>query len=98
LVPGIITTAVKTGLSRQSAICLSKEEAGKRIGAGIAEAIKRHIENPFKPVVWDGPFTLEKRYFTSQQADQALKDSRYKRLDSQTVVITLDKIEDIIYA
>ncbi|MFP4444123.1 MAG: M55 family metallopeptidase, partial [Spirochaetia bacterium] len=98
LVPGIITTAVKTGLSRQSAICLSKEEARKRIGAGISEAVKRHKDNPLKPLVREGPFTLEKRYFTSQLAEQALMDSRYKRLDSQTVAITLDKIEDIIYA
>jgi D-amino peptidase len=98
LIPGIVTTAVKTGLGRQSAISLSKEEARKRIKAGIGEAVKRHRENPIKPLVWEGPFTLEKRYFTSMNADDAMKDPRYKRIDSQTISITLDNIFDIIYA
>ena len=94
LVPGITTVAVKKGLSRNSAVSLSAQRARELIRAGAAAALARQATDPVAPLVWEGPFVLEKRYFHTDTADRASG----QRLDTQTVRLESDNILDIIYA
>ena len=97
LIPGIATVAVKQGLSRGSAISLAASESRRRIGEGTARAVEKHRQNPLSPLVWTKPFVLEKRYFTSQDADLAAGQPGAERVDSQTVRCRGDDIRQIIY-
>ncbi|MBT3275892.1 MAG: hypothetical protein HN368_22275, partial [Spirochaetales bacterium] len=98
LVPGIVTAAVKEGLSREAAITLSKEKARVLIRDRIALAVSRHEDNPLLPVKWDSPYVLEKRYLFTNEADGLDADPRYERIDAKTVRLQSDIITDIIYA
>jgi D-amino peptidase len=98
LIDGVKTVAVKQGLGRNSAISLSAQKAAEKIKAGVAQALSEHLKQPAKPLVLDGPFILEKRFFSTDMVDACCADPRYKRLDSQTVQLTSNNILDIIYA
>jgi D-amino peptidase len=97
LVDGITTVAVKQGLGRGSAISLSAQEARRRIRQGIKEAIDHQRADPIPPLVWDGPYMLEKRYFHTDVADSAAAQPGVERVDSQTVRLRSDDIRQIIY-
>ncbi len=97
LVAGITTVAVKKGLSRNAAISLSAPEARRRIRAGAASAIERQRSDPISPLVWEGPFVLEKRYFHTDVADSAADRPGVERVDSQTVRLRSDDIRAILY-
>jgi D-amino peptidase len=97
LIPGITTAAVKQGLGRGSAISLSAKKARERIKAGVAEALRRHRETPVEPLVWPGPFVLEKRFFATDTADAHAAQFAVERIDGQTVRIRADSILDVIY-
>ena len=98
LIPQITTADVKQGTSRTSAICLSKESARELICDKIAQAVKNHRSNPIEPLVWPGPYTLEKRFFHSQIPDMFTANPMVKRIDNLSVKIESDNILDIIYA
>ena len=97
LMPGIVTTSVKHGLSRSSAISLSPQEAHKRLRAGIKKAIRQHEETPLSPLIWPAPYTLEKRYFYTDIADDIASAAGAERVDSRTVRIRSNSIRDIVY-
>ncbi len=97
LIPAITTVEVKQSLSRNSAISLSAQESRRRIGEGTARALEIHLKNPIAPVVWEGPFVLEKRYFHTDTADAAASQPGVERVDSQTVRLCSDNVLDIIY-
>lgn len=97
LVDGITTVAVKQGLGRGSAISLSAQEARRRIRAGIKEAIDKQRADPIPPLVWDGPYVLEKRYFHTDVTDSAAAQPGVERVDSQTVRLYSEDIRQIIY-
>ncbi len=94
LVAGITTVAVKKGLSRNAAVSLSAQRARELIRDGAAAALKKQATDPVAPLVWDGPFVLEKRYFHTDLANRASG----QRIDPQTVRLESDNILDIIYA
>ena len=96
LVPGIVTVAVKQSLGRGEAISLPREEAHARIREGIKKAVARHREQPLEPVVWPGPYVLEKRFFHTHHADAA-ENAGAERVDSQTVRFQGNDIQEIIY-
>lgn len=98
LILGIETVSVKQGLGRHSAISLSAQAAAEKIRIGIASALKKHLAQPVKPFVLNGPFILEKRFFHTETVDAVCSDPRYKRIDAQTVQIASNNISDIIYA
>ncbi len=98
LIPGITTTAVKEGLSRQSAISVAKEQSHRMIREGIKEAIRRHREKPVQPLAWDPPFVLEKRFLFTELADAYDMNPLYERIDAKTVRVTGDEITKVIYA
>ena len=97
LIPGITTVETKQSLSRNYAISLSAQESRRRIGEGAARALEIHMQNPIAPLVWEGPFVLEKRYFHTDTADAASAQQGVERVDSQTVRLTSDNVLDIIY-
>jgi D-amino peptidase len=97
LIPGIPTVAVKKGLSRTSAISLAPAEAHRLIREGVRNALNSHRKNPMKPLVWPGPYVLEKRYFVSNTADGDETVPNATRIDSQTVQLKSENILDIIY-
>ncbi|MHC4871261.1 MAG: M55 family metallopeptidase [Planctomycetota bacterium] len=96
LVPGIVTAAVKKGTSRNSAITISMQKSHQMIKEGVKKAVKQHKENPVKPLVWEGPFELEKRYFHTDTVD-GLMGPGVERIDGQTVRIKGENIRDVIY-
>ncbi len=75
----------------------SAQEARRLIRAGIRQAVDKHRANPIEPLVWPGPYVLEKRYFHTDTADAAASQPGVERVDSQTVRITSDNIRDVIY-
>lgn len=95
LIPQITTAAVKTGLSRNCAISLSKEQARSKIKEAAIAAIDNHKNRPIKPLVWKGPFVLEKRFCNSETADSNCPDG-YERIDPCTVQISSDNILDVL--
>jgi D-amino peptidase len=97
LVPGIVTVAVKEGVGRGAAISLSAAAARGRIRAGIAAAVRQQASAPIPPLVWPGPYLLEKRFFHTDVADAAASQPGVERVDSQTVRLRGDDIRDIIY-
>jgi len=98
LIPGIKTVSVKKGLSRNSAKSLSAIAARQKIREGMKLALQRQQENPLQPLVWEGPFVLDKRYFHTDTADSAAARPGAERVDSQTVRLRSENIKDIIYA
>jgi D-amino peptidase len=96
-IPGIVTASVKQGLGRHSAISLSATEAHRRIRAGVIQAVERQRGSPIPPMVWEGPYDLEIRYFSTSDADARASRKGVERVDSQTVRIHSDTIIDIIY-
>lgn len=97
LIPGVTTAAVKQGLSRTSAITLSKEAARELIRSQARLALVKYRAAPLPPLVWDSPYVLEKRYFHTDAADAAASLPDVERVDSQTVRIRSNDILDIIY-
>jgi len=97
LIGGITTVAVKQGLSRTCAVTLSAAEARRRIREGAKLAVRRHKEKPVAPLVWPGPYVLEKRFFHTETADGAAQQPGAERVDSQTVRFTSDNVMDVIY-
>ena len=97
LIPGVTTASVKKGLSRGSAISLSAVEARRRIREGIQHAVERHRGSPIPPLVWDPPYVLEKRFFSTQDADAAASQPGAERVDGQTVRFHSENIREIVY-
>ena len=105
LVPGITTAAVKEGLGRGSAISLSAQAARQRIREGIAAAVTQHRQNRSRsgpsaaiaPLVWPGPYELEKRFFHTDTADAEMNKAGAERVDAQRVRFRSDNILDIVY-
>jgi D-amino peptidase len=97
LIPGITTATVKQGLSRTSAISLSKEASRALIRDTIQIAVERHNQEPIAPLQWEPPYVLEKRYFHTDSADAAEGQPGVERVDSQTVRIRGDDILELIY-
>jgi D-amino peptidase len=97
LAPGVRTVCVKEGLGRGAAISLAAVRARDLIREGIAAALKAHRHQPLLPLVWNGPFELEKRFFTTQDADAVAQQPGVERVDGQTVRLRGENIRDLIY-
>ena len=98
LIPDIVTVTVKKGLSRTSAISYSISESHQRIRDGMKQALNRNRNTPILPLKWQGPFTLEKRYFHSGNVDSYASNPYAKIIDPLTVQLISNNILDIIYA
>jgi D-amino peptidase len=96
-VPGITTMAVKEGLARGTAISLSREKAHQVIREGVAQAVRKHREQPIQPLVWAGPYVMETRYYRTEQADSAFVPGRTTRVDGQTIRKESANLLDVLY-
>ena len=97
LIPGMTMVAVKQGLSRNAAISLSAVEARRLIREGVERAVLAQRQEPLDPLVWEGPYVLEKRFFHTDTADRAAEAPDVARVDAQTVRIEDDDIVSLIY-
>lgn len=97
LIPAIGTVAVQVGLGRTSAISLSAAQARNRIREGVQAAVERHRTEPIPPLVWEGPYVLEKRFFFTDIADAVASQPGAERVDSRTVRFRGDDILSIVY-
>jgi D-amino peptidase len=97
LIPKIVTTSVKQGLGRGSAISFSAPEAHRRINAGVKQAVEHQRSSPIAPLVWEGPYLLEIRYYSTSDADARSAQPDAERVDQQTVRFHGQSIIDIIY-
>ncbi|MBN1435947.1 MAG: M55 family metallopeptidase [Sedimentisphaerales bacterium] len=98
LIPNITTAAVKQGISRLAAVSLSPAKVHALIKAAITKAIQKQNSDPIAPLIWEGPFVLEKRFLFTETAEAAANSANYKQINAKTVQIKADNIEDIIYA
>ena len=96
-IPDIATAAVKQGLGRGSAISLSAPESHRRIHAGARQAVERQRSSPIPPLVWEGPYVLEIRYFSTSDADARAAQPGVERVDSLTVRLYDQSIINLIY-
>ena len=97
LIPGMITVAVKQGLSRNSAISLSAMEARRLIREGVQRAVVAQRKEPLEPLVWEGPYVLVKRFFHTDTADRAAEAPDVERAGARTVRIEGHDIVSLIY-
>ena len=81
--PGVVTAAVKRGLGRNQAQCMSPERARKLIRERAADAVKK--AQGMKPWKIDLPATLELTYYRSDYADSAATKPGAERIDARTV-------------
>ena len=49
------------------------------------------------PLVWEGPFEVETRFFFTDEADMAAQQPGVERVDDQTVCFRGEDIREIIY-
>lgn len=102
LIPGVTTVAVKKGLGRNSAISIGAVRARQMIREGAVRAVERHRASPVAPLVWPGPYVLEKRYFSTDLTEQYRAAARFDRsieiVDPLTVRIRKADIREIVYA
>ncbi|HET6486721.1 MAG TPA: M55 family metallopeptidase [Spirochaetia bacterium] len=102
LIPGVTTAAVKKGLGRNSAVSVSAPRSRELIRAGAAAAVARQRTSPLKPLVWPGPYVLEKRFFGTNHLEQyrylATVNPNITMVDPLTVRIRGDDIRALIYA
>lgn len=98
LVRGIMTAAVKVGLSRTSAISCSIAESHRRIREGVIRAVQQQRSKPLPPLRMKGPYVLEKRFFHTGFVDGYAGDPRARIIDAVTVQLCSDNLLEIIYA
>lgn len=102
LIPAITTAAVKKGLGRNSAVSLSAPKARDLIRSQAARAIARHRAAPVAPLKWPGPYVLEKKFYTTDDADQyrllAATNPTIHVVDDLTVQLRGDDIRSLIFA
>jgi D-amino peptidase len=96
-IPEITTAPVKQGLGRGSAISLSAPAAHRKIRAGVIQAVERQRSSPIPPLIWEGPYCLEIRYFSTSDADARAAQPGVERVDPQRVRINSTSIIDMIY-
>jgi D-amino peptidase len=84
-VPGIVTAAVKQGISANVELALSAAGARHLIQTKIREAVEAHRSRPVAPLKCEGPYCLEIRWKSTQDADMDEYEHGGLRVDSQTV-------------
>jgi len=84
-IPRITTAAVKRGVSAGAEITLSAHASRALINRTIQDAVHAQRRSPLPPLRWPGPFHLEIRWKSTQDADIAEHQSGGERIDDQTV-------------
>jgi D-amino peptidase len=83
LLPGVVTVAVKRGISAYAALCLPPKKSRERIYEGVGKALSR--KDRWRVFRVDGPADLQVRFTTASSADRTLRIPGVERLDGVTV-------------
>jgi D-amino peptidase len=97
LVPGGVTAAVKRGIGRNSAVCVSTVEARRRIREGARLALERHRGKPIAPLTRTPPYVLERRFFTTASVEPYVGRPGVEIVDELTVRVRSKDLGEIIY-
>jgi len=93
LVPGIVTAAVKKGLSRTSEVCFPATRARELIRSGVKKAVAKIGQ--IKPVTLDPPLVfVDKRFSDHWATTRSTED--VKIIDANTREIRADDIVDLM--
>ncbi|MFC1551342.1 M55 family metallopeptidase [Candidatus Latescibacterota bacterium] len=95
LIPNIETTAVKKGITLNSALCLSPENARKEIKAGVKKAIRRIDEFQLYSVA--PPYEIVVEYKTPEIAENKAKREGWERISDTKCTFQTDDILSIEY-
>jgi len=96
LIPGIVTVAVKRGLSRRSALSWPSQKAREMIRAGVQEALKRRDQ--IEPLKIESPLLFrDERYDEtwkedSDNPDISIIDPRLREIKADDIMDLLSKI------
>jgi D-amino peptidase len=94
LIPGIVTVAVKRGLSRRSAVSWAPQKAREMIRAGAQQAMEQRDE--IKPLRFDPPLIFrDERYDETWTEPSDKPDIRI--IDPRTREIRADDIMDLLH-
>ena len=96
LIPGIVTAAVKRGLTRGAAISLAMPRARKLIRERMTEAVRKQQAEPVQPYCPAGPYRMEIRYKHTDIAD-AREVAGWQRIDAKTVAKESDDVLKCLY-
>jgi D-amino peptidase len=95
LIPSITTVSVKQGLGRNAAISLSPARARQAIQEGAARAVRNQNAKPLRPLVWAGPYVLEKRFYKPEFVPAT--QPGVERVDDRTMRLRGEDVTKIIY-
>lgn len=95
LVPGIVTTPVKTGAGRNNAMGMHPADANEAIRHDVARAIAAGRKKFPRPLIWKKPVTVQLIYNRSDQAD-GCEHRGLTRVDARTVVKKVNNQFDIV--
>lgn len=94
IIGDVETAATKIGFTRFCAECLHPKVSRERIESKAFAAAKRVKE--FKPLKWDGPFTMEVTYRSPELADRGCETIQGERIDGVTVRLVRDTVYDVL--
>lgn len=97
LISGVVTACVKEGLGRGAAISLSASQARACVRDGVMRAVEQHRTRPVAPLTRNGPYVLEKRFFSTDLADREAASADAERLDGQTVRYRGGDLRSLLY-
>ncbi len=96
LIPGVVTAAVKKGISSNVEITLSATAARCKIREQIAKAVETHRKMPLPPHKRPGPYHFDIRWKNTQLADLSEHRQGCARVDSQTVRFSSPDLLDVL--
>jgi D-amino peptidase len=91
--PGVVTAAVKKGLSAEGAIHLPKERAYELIRRQAAAAIKKAEEGGCQPFRIDSPVTLRLELTERGQIPNPAARPDIRQIDGRTYEVTAETVE-----
>ena len=94
LIPGIVTTAVKTGRGRNNAMGPHPAEAQESIRRDAARAVSAGKRKFPKPLIWPKPLTLKLVLYRADMADNFGQGTT--RVDARTVTKKVNNQFDIV--
>jgi D-amino peptidase len=97
LVPGAVTAAVKRGLGRNSAVCVSAPEARRRIREGARAALEGHRSRPIAQLTRKPPYVLERKFFATSFVEPYVGRPGVEIVDDLTVRVRGNDLGAIIY-
>jgi len=94
LIPGIVTVAVKRGLSLRSAVSWAPQKAREMIRAGVQEALE--LKDKIQPLRFEPPLIFrDERYEETWKTSSENPDIRI--IDAKTREISADDILDLLH-